>query len=69
MGVTVVAVWEEGTPDWAAYIGAQPDPVSEIEAADWTSRFGNKLEPEEAEALMPGITEAMREAGAVSYRY
>ncbi len=48
--------------DWAAYISAQPDPISEIDATEFASRFGCKLTAEEAEVMFPNI------AGKLAYR-
>jgi len=68
MGVAVAAVWEEGTPDWAAYVGALPDPATEIETTVWASRHGCKLSLQEAEVLFPGLVEEF-EALNVAYRW
>lgn len=53
IGVAVAAVQGE-INDWAAYIGAQPDPTSEEETTEWARRFGCKLSMPEAFALLPG---------------
>lgn len=52
-GVAIVAV--AGAVDWAAYIGAQPDPASEAQTMDFVSRRGSKLSEDEARALLPGV--------------
>ncbi len=66
-GIAVAVCWEKATPDWAAYIGAQPDPVSEIATVEFAQRFGSKLEEHEVAALIPGIVEHMKERG-LEYR-
>ena len=56
-GIAVVAV-EGGADDWAAYIGAQPDPATDQQTVLWTRRFGTKLTEEEARGLFgdhPGL--------------
>lgn len=49
-GTAIVAVLG-GANDWAAYIGAQPDPSSEQETVEWVSRHGCKLGESEARAF------------------
>lgn len=66
-GVTAIACWVHRDPQWAAYIGAQPDPASELETVDWVRRFGSKLDENAASALFPSLAETMKERG-VSYR-
>jgi len=41
--------------DWAAYIGAQPDPSSERDTLEWVSRHGCKLSEHLARAVFPGV--------------
>lgn len=58
IGVAVAAVAGEDD-DWAAYISAQPDPISEIDATEFASRHGCKLTKTEASAMFPGLAERL----------
>lgn len=51
MGMAIVAV--AGGVDWAAYIGAQPDPATEEATVEWASRFGCKLSERQARTFFP----------------
>jgi hypothetical protein len=53
MGTAIVVY--PGAVDWAAYIGAQPDPATEEETVDWSARFGCKLPAEIARKLFPHV--------------
>lgn len=46
----VVAVPGEAD-DWAAYIGAQPDPASKEETLEWVARYGSKLSERQAKTF------------------
>lgn len=52
MGMAIVAV-EGAADDWAAYIGALPDPATEQLTVEWTRAYGCKLSEREALAFFP----------------
>lgn len=51
MGMAIIA--HQGVVDWAAYIGAQPDPATEEETVSWTQLRGCKLAESEALGFFP----------------
>ena len=52
---TAIVAVEGHAHDWAAYIGAQPDPSSREETLAWVAQFGCKLSRELANAVFPNV--------------